>query len=293
MRSGMRPVCGFRLAWMVACGCLSRVLLSRRTILVLLVESMVLWSSLSPIGNLVPEMGYRVGPWLFVFVSGDPVCQAFFVFGLLFLLAEAPFVSPGEAMIATRVGRIWWAAGRVMVIPLIATVYYGSLLLLSWLLVAPWMTFAVDGWGVVILTKAESDAAEIAGINIVFDSGIVGVLSPLVAFALTFGFEVLGGTLLGLLVAAVNALTGTRTGLVPAAFVVLFDLLALNTLPYTAFRFSPVSHARIQLLDFAGISAYFPTPTDAFIFDLAVTIAFGILAFWSMQRMEIRSQDRD
>lgn len=293
MHSGIRPMYRFRLAWMVAYGCLNRVLLSRRMILVLLVESMVLWSSLSPIGNLVPEMGYRVGPWLFVFVSGDPVCQAFFVFGLLFLLAEAPFVSPGEAMIATRAGRIWWAVGRVVAIPFIACAYYGSLLLLSWLLLAPWMTFAIDGWGVVIMTMAETDAAEIAGVSVVFDSGVVGALSPLAALALAFGFEVLGGTLLGLLVAAVNALTGARNGLVPAAFIVLFDLLALNTLPYTAFRFSPVSHARIQLLDFVGTSAHFPTPTDALVFDLSATIAFGILAFWSMRRMEIHSQDRD
>ena len=282
-----------RAAWMLTRSVAACVLLSKRMLLVLLVEAMPLWDLLSPIGGLVTELGYRVGPWLFTFVASDPVCQAFFAFGLLFLLADAPFVSADEAMIVVRASRARWAASRLMAIALITAGYYGCLLVLSWLLVAPWMTFTLDGWGVVITTLAETDAAQAAAMSLGFDAGIVGSLPPLGALGLTLGFEVLGGVLLGLIIAAVNACTGTRIGLAPAAFVVLFDLLALNTLPYIVFNFSPVSHARIQLLDFAGTSAYLPTVGNALLFDLTATVVVGAIAVWAMKRMDIQLQVRD
>ena len=269
-----------------------RVLLSKRMLLVMLVEIMPLWDLLSPIGDLVVDLGYRVGPWLFTFIAGDPVCQAFFVFGLVFLLADAPFVSIDEAMVVVRTGRIRWVASRLVAIIVIVIGYYGCLLVLSWLCVAPWMTFTLDGWGTVIITRAETDAAQVAGMSLSFDAGVVNSLSPLSALGHTFGFEVLGGTLLGLVISAVNACTGTRIGLAPAAFIVLFDLLALNTLPYVTFNFSPISHARIQLLDFAGTSTYLPAVQNAFLFDLFAIVVVGAIAAQAMRRMDIQPQAR-
>lgn len=290
MLSERAGVGALRKTWALGWSAAARVLFSGRMILVLLVEMMPLWDLLSPMGAFVTELGYRVGPWLFTFVVGDPVCQAFFAFGLLFLLADAPFVSTDEAMVMVRVSRAQWAISRLLAIALIVAFYYGALLVLSWVLVAPWMTFAVNGWGVVITTLAETDAASAAGLGLGFDSDIVGSLSPLAALGLTLGFEMLGGVLLGLIVTAVNALTASRFGLAPAAFVVLFDLLALNMLPYEAFWVSPVSHARIQMLDIAGAAARLPGPVDALLFDLAAIAAAVVLAAWAMRRMDICPQ---
>ena len=276
--------------WALAKATAWRVLFSKRMVLLLLVEAMPLWSLLSPIGSFVPELGYRVGPWLFTFVVGDPVCQAFFSFGVLFLLADAPFVSSDEAFVLVRAGRLRWALSRVLAIMLIVAMYYGALLVLSWLFVAPWMTFAVDGWGVAITTLTETDAAQSVGITLAFDSAVVGALAPTTALLLTLGFEVVSGVLLGLCIAAVNAFTGSRAGLAPAAFIVLFDLLVLNVLPHTAFLVSPVSHARIHLLNFAGTSATLPSPTDALLFDVSAIAVMGLLAIWAMRRIDLGSQ---
>lgn len=271
----------------------ARVFLSKRAALVFLVEAVVFWDVLGPVASFAVELGYRVGPWLLVFMTADPICQLFFVTGLIFLLADAPFVAEGEASVVVRASRACWAAARIAAIALIVILYYLALLGMSWLFALPWMTFAVEGWGVTLTTLAETDAVETMGLPLAFAIGLVGSMEPLSALALVLGFEVLGGMALGLIILAVNSFTGSHFGVGVAAFVALFDLLTINTLPYAALRFSPVSHGRLTVFDFSGASPYFPTPLEALGVDVALVCLFGLLALSAMKVMEIQPRSLD
>lgn len=277
----------------LAMAIVARVLLSKRAVLVFLVEAVVFWDVLVPVASFSVELGYRVGPWLLVFMAADPICQLFFVTGVIFLMADAPFVAEGEASVVVRTSRVCWAAARIAAVALIVALYYLVLLGMSWIFTLPWMTFAVEGWGVTLATLAETDAAEAMGLPLAFAIGLVGSMKPLSALLLVLGFEVLGGIVLGLIILAVNAFTDSHFGVGVAAFVALFDLLAINILPYIALRFSPVSHARLTVLDFSGASPYFPTPLEAFGVDVVLACLFGLLFLLAVKDMEIQPRSLD
>lgn len=270
-----------------------RALMSWQALVILLIEALVVFDALSPVSTYVTDIGYRVGPWMFVFVANDPVNQLYMALGLLFLLAGAPFATNREPSVVVRAGRFCWASSKVVTICLVSLVYYTVMYGLSLLAALQWTTFHVDGWGVAISSLTSVEVAVQAGFAFSVSPEMISSLDPLSALGLVFLFECVAGLVLGLLVLCVNALTKTRAGLALAAFVVLLDLLVQNVMPYWAFRYSLLSHARIQLLDFAGTSAWYPTPGEAFSFDGVIALVVMIVAFMVLLRMDIDVHEKE
>ena len=72
----------------------------------------------------------------FLYSATDPQSSMLIVLGYLFLLSDAPFVNERTLQLVIRTSRKIWNSSCIMYIGLMAFFYYGTILLLSMLLLA-------------------------------------------------------------------------------------------------------------------------------------------------------------
>ncbi len=235
-----------------------------------------------PIRAFSRNVGYRVTPWVFSFLSDSFQVQMWIMLGIVFLFCDAPFIDEGQPYLMIRSGRITWGVGQVLYIMLGTAIYFLFITFVSLIVLSPNMFLSTD-WGKVLRTLAQGSNAKMLPIS----NKIVTLYSPINSFALSLLLEWCAGTMLGLIIFVANIRLNRAMGAIIASAVVFMDILIVNTLPYSMFRFSPVSMARLSILDPTGLSL-FPSNTYAYIFFAVSILILSVISVLSVRKCDIQ-----
>lgn len=257
-----------------------------RVICLFVLHMVFIWSNLSVIGTFTDMVGVRVNPLLYPFFSSDPVKQLIVFAGIVFLYSDAPFIDKIQPYVVIRCKRNVWVLGQILHVIMFSAFYFLILMGVSVFIVLPNASFATDGWGKVANTLAQTNAA--SQINLQFDISdkIISLYSPFEAFVICFLLNWGMASFLGLLIFAINLNFGKMIGIAISGAVLLLDLLVINSLPHSYFKFSPLSLSRLSILDPQGISIY-PGVTYAFSFYSIGIVIFSVYIIASIKRQAI------
>ena len=247
----------------------------------------LLWEFLHPILAFSNAVGYRVSPWLFPFLSSYSYTQRIMMFGIVLLFCDAPFAHEGQPYVIIRSGRIHWTLGQLLYIVVSTALYFLFINILICLILFPNLVYT-DDWGKVLSTLAQTSAAQEFHIGLPINYAIQLHYTPISAFLISFLLEWLVGIILGLIIFIVNLYCNRQAlGAAAGAAVVLLDIVIHNDMSDFIYHFSPVSMARLTILDTTGLNMQ-PTILYSFLFCIGTIIALAVIAVLSVRKREIR-----
>lgn len=197
-----------------------------------------------------------VAPWLFPHMTSWMALQFTFVIGFLIIVCDLPMVNDSTLLAVVRSGSEDWAKGVLKSLILIVLFYLTYILLTSVLVILPSIEIGT-GWGKALNTFAKQPGVSPFKIFPI-SPRIVSSYTPLVAMVLSLTLEALCLIFLTLIMLVVNLLFDTnRMGLYVSLCITSLDFFFYNDVGDKAMRFSPVSLARLSVLD-ATNSSYYP-----------------------------------
>lgn len=246
----------------------------------------LIWEFVYPIVNFSNAVGYRVSPWIFPFLSNNAYTQRIMMFGIIFLFCDAPFTHEGQPYVIVRSGRVHWALGQLLYIIMSTVLYFFFINILIWLILLPNLVLT-DGWGKVLSTLAQTTAGQEFDIGLPIADIIQLAYTPVQAFFASFFLECLVGIILGFIVFIINLYFNRKAlGAAAGAAIVLLDSVIYNDMSDFMFHFSPISMARLSILDTTGFGMR-PTLVYAILFCIGVIIVLAVIAVLSVRRHEI------
>jgi hypothetical protein len=251
-------------------------------LLVILVFNLV-----DPINYFSKAMNYRVTPWVFPFLTDSIFVQMLLSFGIVFLFCDAPFIDAGQQYFLIRSGRIQWGMGQVLYIMFSSAIFYLFVAFVSVLVITP-NVFLSTGWGKILGTLAQTNAGYGFNIPLKISYQIQALYTPIQAFGLSLLLEWCVGTFLGLVIFIINIHFSRALGAIVAAAIVCLDMAISNTFPYYMFHFSPLSMARLSIIDPSRLSQ---RPTDIYVclFFAMSVISLSIIAVLSVRKYKIQA----
>ncbi|CAH1215441.1 hypothetical protein PAECIP111893_03971 [Paenibacillus plantiphilus] len=245
----------------------------------------LMWTYIGPIIQFSHASGYRVSSWLFPFLSNFAYTQMFMLFGVVLLFCDAPFVNEGQPYLLIRSGRIHWALGQILYISLSTAIYCLFIAAVSMLLLIPNM-FVSPEWGKVLRTLAQTNAGQEFNVRLPISFNLQSSYTPIQAISLSLLLEWCVGMIIGLVIFIMNTFFKRAIGAIIGAAIILFDFAIFNNLSHYFYNFSPVSMARLTILDPSGLSLR-PTPMYAIVFLFSSIIVLSIIAVLSVRKRDI------
>jgi hypothetical protein len=170
----------------------------------------------------------------FVFTHSAVFFQIVYVFGLLFLLGDAPFLEEGMSVRLIRTSRSKWLMGQILSCVVISAMYLLALALLLVLLFWNHITFQ-NAWSDPIRLAAQVGMGETVlkmKAAVYFPMDVLQAASPYAMFGLTFVYDVLLYSFLCLVVIVCNLKCSSGIGTFAAASILGIKLVQKYVLPY-------------------------------------------------------------
>lgn len=255
--------------------------------LLLVLLFIFLWWILDPVKSLAYQTGYATNLFMLPFVASAETSQLIFFAGALFLFANAPFSDEMQMFVMFRTGRRSWVLGQIFYIAGSAVIYVAIIFLFSIIILAPIAMVNTDDWGKIVGTLCYTNAGSTMHLGFSVSEKIVSALTPLSALGFQLVLEAMSVAVVGLIVFLVNLISPVRIGLFIGGILVLLDLLITNIMSSVFFAFSPVSLARLSVLDFSGTNPFLPDLSWALCFDAGILIALIIAVLAVAKRITI------
>lgn len=218
------------------------------------------------------QIDVEVSPWLFPFLFSQKYVKLLFLFPLLLLFCDAPFIDENQPYVIARSGRTSWSIGQISYIVIGSALYFLFLMILTIIINLFYIQFTFE-WGKVLGTLANTNAGQIADIKMVISRTITHYFTPIQAMWFAFLLSWLAGVFLGLLIYVVNSLSNTRIfGVLATSFFLVFD--ATITDYYELYRFSPVSWSSIDRIDIEGLTQM---PSITYIYIAFAVLIIGLI----------------
>lgn len=218
-----------------------------KMLLILLLESIFIYSTTRPVTTFAIAMGMNVGPWAFPHLTGDFICQLVIICGLVFAFCDAPFENGAHMYIQSRAGEIAWTFGTCVYIAVMSFLYLSCILIVSILALIPQLNFD-SGWGKIWSTLARTTAGMQYGMIIAVNDYIIGAYNPIEATITAFLLEWACCIWLGLVIYLFNRISGTPLGCFIAAGFALLDIAIWNEWSYVFYRISPLTMAQLSAI---------------------------------------------
>lgn len=218
-----------------------------KTLLILLLEAIFIYSTVRPVTSFAMTMGMKTGPWAFPHLTGDFICQLVIICGLIFALCDAPFENGAHMYIQSRAGEIAWASGTCAYIAVLSFLYLLCILIVSMVALLPQLNFGTE-WGKIWGTLARTTAGIQYGLSLSVSDYIIGAYSPIEATITAFLLEWACCVWLGLIIYLFNRMSGTPLGCFIAAAFALLDIAIWNEWRYIFYRISPLTMAQLNAI---------------------------------------------
>ena len=212
--------------------------------------------------------------------------QNIIVLGAVLIFCDAPFIKNNTSYVMIRMGRNKWFASQILYIMVMSAVYIGLLYLISILLLLPYVG-PETGWGKIIGTLAQTDAAAQIG-GVMLDYQMLLDYSPWEALSVTCGMSWMIISFTGLLIMFFNMFGNHYLGAAAGAMVSFTPYFArIFSDMYAGYYIAPPTWMSVTIFGRTGASPY-PTIPYAVCF-----LASGIvlLIFGSYKRLKHQTFD--
>ncbi|HIV67366.1 MAG TPA: hypothetical protein IAA32_00695 [Candidatus Butyricicoccus stercorigallinarum] len=169
----------------------------------------------------------------------------------ILLFCDAPFLDEQQPFLIVRIGRLRWAVGEILYILLASAVFYLGCMLVSVLLISPYVEFTT-GWGRVLRTLTQASVASPLQMDAIMERVILAYTAP--EATLLCGIATwIATSFLGLLMFLCNLWARREVGIIVAAIFVglsyFIDAMGyVSRLWNTARYVSPVSWVDLNIV---------------------------------------------
>lgn len=202
-------------------------------------------------------VGDDMSPWLYPFLFTYRYMKIIFMFPIVFIFCDAPFIDENQPYVMLRTKRITWSIGQVLYI------YIGSFIYMLFLAIAPlivnighvrWMA----SWGEVIGMCGSTNLLQAAGVNystIQILGKIIKYYTPFQAMLFSCLLTWMSFVIIGLVIYGFNVVSNTRyVGVGTAAFLILLTAVVDGKPKWT--YYSPMSWNSLNNIDIGGLTSY-------------------------------------
>ena len=225
----------------------------------LILVSILFQQLVGPIKDFSKLVGIKVNGWVFPFLTEYSFVQVAVVLAVAFIFCDIPFDDEASEWMLLRAGRQNWIFGKVLYIILMSGIMTFLFFLVSIILLIPQLQLCT-GWGKVLGTLAQTNAANVMGLNIVkLDYNLQISCEPLQACIYSMLMVWLVLSMAGMLILVCNLLFKKGIGQIVGIGFAFLAFLAPNfSNMYKAYYFSPSSWFNISLFT-TGEYSKFPS----------------------------------
>ena len=216
-----------------------------RIFMILVILALYLVDSLVPVLNFSRTVNIPATPYAFVFVINDVAFQVVIFAGLLGIFCDAPFEDDSYKYMLPRARKLGWSLGQILYILEVSFIY---LVVIIGATIIPFIgnMCISERWGKIWGTLGRTSAGMEFCLNLGIANVVLESYRPLNAIILSFLLEYFGFVWIGLIVLFINKLTQKAVGTVVGAVLILMDICIENDWVGWAYKFSPISLARIS-----------------------------------------------
>ena len=222
---------------------------------------------------VINETGTEMPVWIFPFMYSQFHTKLIFTLPVVLLFCSAPFIDRNQTFVFMRTGRVKWLCGQLLYIAVASALYYLFLIASSLLLTAFSGGFTLE-WGKTLSMLSTSHTLGWEGaLTVDVSYTVIMFFTPLQAVWFTFLMSWLGAVFIGLMLFALNLISGTRyIGVLVSSFFVALSSIVANEVGWEKLlRFSPMSWITLDMID-VGHTTKNPS------FTYCVSVFAGLIA---------------
>lgn len=255
-----------------------------RVWLIAIILLIFIHSNTKDINYFANELGLKMSAWIFPFLYIERYMKLLFLFPIILLFCDAPFIDHNQPYIILRSKRTAWSVGQIIYIFLANIIYFLFLILATIGIHITNVTFEND-WGKVFGTLATTDAYNFVDTPLKINAYIMKYFTPLQAVWFTFLLSCLSGVILGLLVYALNSIFQNRfLGITVSSFLLILSA-GLYRNPEMQW-ISPMSWNTLTNIDIGNTTA-FPSFSYVIIADLIIIAILIMISIMANKKQEI------
>lgn len=245
--------------WMICRNSIFYTMFNCKIYVALILVSILFQQLVEPIKEFSRLVDIKVNGWVFPFLTEYSFVQVVIVLAVAFVFCDIPFDDEASEWMLLRAGRQNWILGKVLYIFLMSGIMTLLFFLVSIILLIPQLQFCT-GWGKVLGTLSQTNAANVMGLNILkLDYNLQISFEPLQAsiYGMLMAWLVL--SMAGMLILVCNLFFKKGIGQIVGIGFAFLAFLAPNfSNMYTAYYFSPASWLNISFFT-TGEYSKFPS----------------------------------
>ena len=208
------------------------------------------------LGKICEYTGEKLSWYIFPFLTTYRYMQILYLFPLIMIFSDAPFIDSNQQFVMVRAGRLSWGIGQMLYI-ITGSFCYTAFMLLSSVIVNIGHIQPSASWGKGLILAATTNLTTLLGIQydtVKITGSIVRYYTPAQAMLWSFVFLWMICTILGLIIFDLNiAFKSNAVGLLVSGFLIFFTAVVDEV--QQLMWLSPVTWSSLNSIDVAKTSS--------------------------------------
>ena len=229
--------------------------------------------------------GEKLSPYIFPFLTTYRYMKILYLFPVIMIFSDAPFIDSNQQFVMVRSGRLSWGIGQMLYI-VVGSFCYTMFMLLSSIIVNIGHIQLDTSWGKGLILAATTNLTSALGIQydtVKVTGSIVRYYTPAQAMLWSFVFLWMICTILGLIIYDLNILfKSNAVGVLVTGFMVFFTAIVDEVQQFM--WFSPVTWSSLNNIDVAKTTSLPSFYFVLYMYSGAIVILFIMGALLSRSR---------
>lgn len=229
--------------------------------------------------------GEKLSPYIFPFLTTYRYMKILYLFPVIMIFSDAPFIDSNQQFVMVRSGRLSWGIGQMLYI-VVGSFCYTMFMLLSSIIVNIGHIQLDTSWGRGLILAATTNLTSALGIQydtVKVTGSIVRYYTPAQAMLWSFVFLWMICTILGLIIYDLNILfKSNAVGVLVTGFMVFFTAIVDEVQQFM--WFSPVTWSSLNNIDVAKTTSLPSFYFVLYMYSGAIVILFIMGALLSRSR---------
>ena len=229
--------------------------------------------------------GEKLSPYIFPFLTTYRYMKILYLFPVIMIFSDAPFIDSNQQFVMVRSGRLSWGIGQMLYI-VVGSFCYTMFMLLSSIIVNIGHIQLDTSWGKGLILAATTNLTSARGIQydtVKVTGSIVRYYTPAQAMLWSFVFLWMICTILGLIIYDLNILfKSNAVGVLVTGFMVFFTAIVDEVQQFM--WFSPVTWSSLNNIDVAKTTSLPSFYFVLYMYSGAIVILFIMGALLSRSR---------
>ena len=229
--------------------------------------------------------GEKLSPYIFPFLTTYRYMKILYLFPVIMIFSDAPFIDSNQQFVMVRSGRLSWGIGQMLYI-VVGSFCYTMFMLLSSIIVNIGHIQLDTSWGKGLILAATTNLTSALGIQydtVKVTGSIVRYYTPAQAMLWSFVFLWMICTILGLIIYDLNILfKSNAVGVLVTGFMVFFTAIVDEVQQFM--WFSPVTLSSLNNTDVAKTTSLPSFYFVLYMYSGAIVILFIMGALLSRSR---------